>query len=35
MLKGIANKRYTPECKKMVIEAMLKEKMSYGEIARR
>ena len=35
MPKGIPNKRSTPEIKKMVIEAMLKEKLSYGETATR
>lgn len=35
MPKGIANKRYTPEFKKQVIETMLEEKLSYSETARR
>ena len=35
MPKGVANKRYTPEFKKMVIETMLEEKLSYSETARR
>ena len=35
MPKGIPNKRYTPEFKKMVIETMLAEKLSYKETARR
>ena len=35
MPKGIPNKRYTPEFKKMVIETMLEEKISYCETARR
>ena len=35
MPKGISNKRYTPEFKKMVIETMKKEKLSYNETARR
>ena len=35
MAKGIPNKRYTPEFKKMVIETMLAEKLSYCETARR
>ena len=35
MPKGVANKRYTPEFKKQVIETMLSEKMSYCETARR
>ena len=34
MPKGIPNKRYTPEFKKLVIETMLKEKLSYSETAR-
>ena len=35
MPKGIPNKRYTPAFKKMVIENMLEEKLSYSETARR
>ena len=35
MPRGIANKRYTPEFKKMVIETMTAEKLSYRETARR
>ena len=35
MPKGIPNKRYTPELKKIVIETMLEEKLSYSETARR
>lgn len=35
MPKGIPNKRYTPEFKKQVIETMRREKLSYGETARR
>ena len=35
MPKGIPNKRYTPEFKKMVVETMQKEKLSYKETARR
>ena len=35
MPKGIPNKRYTPEFKKLVIETMLEEKLSYRETARR
>ncbi len=35
MPKGIPNKRYTPEFKKIVIETMLGEKLSYSETARR
>ena len=34
MPKGIPNKRYTPEFKKLVIETMQKEKLSYKETAR-
>ncbi len=34
MPKGVPNKRYTPEFKKMVIETMQKEKLSYSETAR-
>ena len=35
MPKGIPDKRYTPEFKKMVIETMREEKLSYRETARR
>ena len=35
MPKGVPNKRYTPEFKKMVVETMMKEKLSYRETARR
>ena len=35
MPKGIPNKRYTPEFKKLVIETMQKDKLSYRETARR
>ena len=35
MPKGIPNKRYTPEFKKLVIETMREEKLSYSETARR
>ena len=35
MPKGKPNKRYTPEFKKLVIETMLEEKLSYSETARR
>ena len=35
MPKGIPNKRYTPEFKKLVIETMMVEKLSYRETARR
>ena len=34
MPKGVPNKRYTPEFKKMVVETMQKEKLSYSETAR-
>ena len=34
MPKGVPNKRYTPEFKKLVIETMQKEKLSYRETAR-
>ena len=34
MPKGIPNRRYTPEFKKLVVETMLKEKLSYCETAR-
>ena len=34
MPKGVPNKRYTPEFKKLVVETMMKEKMSYRETAR-
>ena len=35
MPKGIPNKRYTPEFKKLVIETMMAEKLSYRETTRR
>ena len=35
MPKGMPNKKYTPEFKKLVIETMQKEKLSYSETARR
>ena len=35
MQKGVPNKRYTPEFKKLVIETMQKEKLSYSETCRR
>ena len=35
MPKGVANKRYTPEFKKLVIETMQEEKLSYSETCRR
>lgn len=34
MPKGVPNKRYTPEFKKLVVETMQKEKLSYREVAR-
>ena len=34
MPKGVANKRYTPEFKKVVVETMQREKLSYRETAR-
>ena len=35
MAKRKSNKRYTPELKKLAIETMLEEKLSYSETARR
>ena len=35
MPKGMPKKRYTPEFKKMVVETMKEEKLSYRETARR
>lgn len=35
MPKGQPNKKYTPEFKKLVIETMRTEKLSYSETARR
>ena len=35
MPKGITNKRYTPEFKKLVVETMQEEKLSYSETCRR
>ena len=35
MPKGIPNKRYTPEFKKLVIETMKEEKLSYSVTERR
>ena len=35
MSKGKPNKRYTPEFKKLVVETMMEEKLSYCETARR
>ena len=34
MPKGVPNKRYTAEFKKLVVETMQKEKLSYRETAR-
>ena len=35
MPKGVPNKRYTPEFKKLVVETMREEKLSYSETCRR
>ncbi|WP_305117644.1 helix-turn-helix domain-containing protein [Acutalibacter muris] len=35
MKRGKPNKRYRPEFKQMVVEAMMEEKLSYRETARR
>lgn len=35
MPKGVPNKRYTPEFKKLVIETMLEKKLNYHEACRR
>lgn len=35
MPKGVPNKRYTPEFKKLVAETMQQEKLSYREAAQR
>ncbi len=35
MPKGVPNKRYTGEFKQMVVETMMREKISYKEAARR
>ena len=35
MPKGVPNKKCTPEFKKLVVETMWKEKLSYSEAARR
>lgn len=35
MPKGVPNKRYTPEFKKLVVETMVEEKLSYSETERR
>ena len=34
MPKGVPNKRYTGEFKQMVVEAMMRDKLSYKETAR-
>jgi len=34
MPKGVPNRRYTPEFKKLVVETMQEEKLSYCETAR-
>ena len=35
MSKGVPNKRYTPDFKKLVVETMQQEQLSYSETARR
>ena len=35
MPKGVPNKRYTPEFKKLVVETMQQEQLSYSETAQR
>jgi len=35
MPKEVPNKRYTGEFKQMVVESMIKEKLSYCEAARK
>ena len=35
MPKGVANKRYTPEFKKLVVETIQQEQLSYQETCRR
>ena len=35
MPKGVPNKRYTGEFKQMVVETMMRERLSYTETARR
>ena len=35
MPKGVPNKRYTPEFKKLVIKTMQEKKLSYSETCRR
>ena len=34
MPKGVPDKRYTPEFKKLVVETMQQEQLSYQEIGR-
>ena len=34
MPKGIPNKRYTPEFKKQVVEAVMQDGLSYEEVAK-
>ena len=35
MPKGVPNKKYTPEFKKLVVETMLRDNLSYSETERR
>lgn len=35
MPKGVPNKKYTPEFKKLVVETMQEEKLGYSETAER
>ena len=35
MSRGKPNKRYTPEFKKVVVETMMEERLSYSETCRR
>ena len=35
MSRGKPNKRYTPEFKKLVVETMMEERLSYSETCRR
>ena len=35
MPKGVPNKRYTPEFKRMVVETMQQEQLNYSETAQR
>ena len=35
MPRGVPNKRYTPEFKKLIIETMWQERLSYSETCRR